>query len=575
MYVDMKQTIPELYSKNPKIFFTPETPGSEKAAKIVEIAVNDRWTRLKMKKIFRDSIKSAKLYGVCAFKTYFNFKSSSKKEEWDDRILNDDVRTDRVPLKQLLKDPDCGWLTSPYIVHEVEAKVDTIKKKFNLKKEDNVTVVRSTQGSKGVDDPLVRSDFQYGRYYEIEDREEGKVSTIVEGVDRWAKKPEAKKYPYDTMYDFIMYNDIPDRPDVLSDYHFWSAQLKEVSIYRTMQLNHARKGNAKYKWSGPNRPTENQKSQIRSSKDSTVIELEPGQDVNPMQHASLDPNIFNVEQIVRGDIQLISKNAPRQSLGKKTATEVQAVEQASQQVSSENLERLDDVIESIATKWAVLMQNNYKAEKMIKITGMTEGDFIGLQDSIGEDAIEGANNQAFLKVSSNNLEGKVRAKVSAGSTAPDNDQARQARVAQFLAAVAQAGATQALDIEEVVKELEEIFQVENDNLTIKKDNPMEESRLLNADVYVAPKISENHLAHLEIHQRESNNSNANMAHILGHKMFAKQMEANQQATQATAAPQTPQTGQSFVGQDLLSQLNQGGAPSEVPPVGGNVPQGVQ
>lgn len=578
-YVDLKQSIPQYYSKNPKIFFEPEQPGSEKTAEIFEIIVNQKWDKLKMKSVMRDGIKTAKLYGMCGFKTYFNFQKEFVKDEWADRTQNDEVRTDRIPLKNLLKDPSASsWETSPWIAHKVECLVEDIAEKFDLKVEE-ITVTRSAEGSSDAKES-VKTDFQFGTYYEIEDRKNGTVGVIVEGIDKWAKGPDKKTYDFDSMYDFLSYNDIPDRPNVLSDYTFWRQQAYEVSRFRTMLINHAKKGVAKYKWVGV-APTENQQTQVKSSQDSTIVELSVGQDIVRFDAAQIDPQIFQADAAVRQDIQLISKQAPRQAVGQdKTATEVKAVEAAAQEVTSENLEALEEVMASIAGKWASLMKANYTATRVISLTEMSEAKFRGFKDKMGE-IVKGDQDRPFISITNKNLKGEVCAKVKAGSTLPDSDRARMAKLtgfSQFVASIP--GLSAGIDMEELLDEAVNVFDVRNDNLLLRKDNPMEESRLLNAGVFISAKLSEDHDKHIQIHEMESNGNQQNIIHLLEHKEFKKQIEENQKAAQASQLKklQEQPTGQSFVGQQgPLPPIQPGqpqGLPMGPPQTGGLKPPGV-
>jgi hypothetical protein len=561
----MKQSIPQLYSKNPFIFFKPTSPGAENAAEVFELLVNQKWPQRKMKQTMRDGIKTCKLFGVCGFKTFYYFKDKNEvQREWDDRIENDDVRTDRVPLKELLKDPDSTWKNSPWIAHEIRAIKDDIVKQFKIKNPQEVTVVQSTAKSAEMNVPDdVRSDFQYGRYWEIEDRRNGETLVIVDGVERILNKKK-KDYPFETMYDFLEYNDIPDRPYTLSDYKFWRSQLIELALYRSMVLNHARKGTAKYKAVGP-KLEEGQLSQLKTSADSSVVQLNNGQDVVPFQHANIDPNVLNAMGLVQSDIQLISKQAPRQNVGSdKTATEVKAVEFAAREVSSEQLEALEEVMGSIAQKWAQLMHANYNTTRVVALTEMTEAEFMGFQESLGEETIQGDPKAPFLMVNKNTLNEKVKAGVKAGSTAPDSQASRAQKFQGFAQFVSQSPQLMAgVDVEEMLKEATEVFDVRNENLTKDKDNPMEESRLLNANAFVAPKISEDHAQHIAIHERETNGSEANVIHILAHKMFQAQLEAIQGPGLQGGGPGQPgiDSGQSF--QALVNQL-QGQAPQEAP-----------
>jgi len=569
VYVDMKQTVPELYSKNPYIYFSPEEPSAEAECDIFELAVNNKWNDMGMKEKGRELVKSTKLFGVCAFKTYYVLNDPDAVNEDEDPFAekkNDDIFTERVPLKNLLKSPDHTWKDSPWIAHEVCEKVDTIAKKFNIKDRKDITVESSTKNSGSQKwDAYVMSDFQYGTYYEIEDRENGEIIVIVEGLNKFAKNPKKKTYPYRTMYDFLTYNDIPDRPNVLSDYYFWQDQLLEVAKFRTMFMNHARKGSSKYKITTANPLTEKQRTQLRSSEESSFVELSPDQDIQPMLSAPVDPSIIQAEAVARADIQLISKSSPVQMVGQdKTATEVKAVEFARKEITSESLERLEEVLASVAQKHVLLMQKEYQASRLVKLTDMPEALFLNMKDK-HKDLLQGDAKHPFLKLNGSMLKKKVRAKVRAGSTTPDTQESRISKLRAFTQFVS-ASPTLAgqVDTQELVKEAVEAFGLENDNLLIKKDNPAEENALLNRGVYLAPKITEDHEKHLEVHKKDPNMTAEKQLHMLGHELFKKQIEQNKQGeikSSQLKALEQPITGGSFNGMQnpIQGQMPQQGA----------------
>jgi len=582
VYVDMKQSVSEYYSKNPKIFVEPDEPGAEADARAAELIVNKKWGDLKMKKVCRAAIKSAKFDGVCAFKTYFNFKKDFIKDEWDDRVQNDEVRTDRVPLKYLLKDSTSPcWEASPWIVQECRAKREDIADRFEVKK-DQITVTAAEPGTEKYAAD-VKEDFEYGTFYEIEDRRKGTVSYIVDGIAGFVQGPDKKRYPYDTMYDFLTYNDIPERSDPLGDYEFWRDQLMELATYRTMEVAHAKKGNSKYIVTAQTKLTEEQIAQIKSSDDAVIVTLKPDQAVVALQHAQLDASIYQAENACRQDIQIISKQALRQMPGTdKTATEVKAVEMAASQQVSENMERLEECMASIANKWIALMQKNYTSTRMISLSAMSSSAFLSEQNTMG-DMLQGNEKHPFVKMTKKNISKKLKASIKAGSTMADNDQSRMARFQGFAGFVATAQLMAGVDHEELLTEAAEVFGVENDNLLLRKDNPMEESRLLNNGVYIAPKISEDHPYHLEVHRRESNNSTENVIHILGHELFEAQKKAMEQAKAVTAPPapqgmpqpggMPPGNGASFNGMMPLPPMPGGEGPVGQPQAGPLPPGG--
>ncbi|MGD9600057.1 MAG: hypothetical protein AB7P94_17415 [Steroidobacteraceae bacterium] len=570
----MKQSIPNYYSKNPKIFFDPTTPSSEDKAEVMELAVNQKWAELKMKRVIREGIKATKLGGVCAFKTYFYFKKDGSKDDWSGRIKNDDVRTDYITVDKLLKDASAtSYETSWWVGHEVDALVDDIVERFNISKEkaDQITVTRTDSEN---DDPLDQENrINYGRYIEIEDRRNKEKLVIVEGLETFAVKPTKLDLPFDSMYDFLSYNSIPSKSDPRSDYFFWQGQLKEICIYRTMQIRHALKGSSKYKTRGE-QLDEDQLAQLKSSADSTVVNLKANQDIEPFNHATVDPAVFQGEQVARADIQLISKQAPRQGGGDKTATEVKAVEMASREITSENLELLEEIIVSIAKKWAVLMHKHYTSSRVIKLTEMSSAEFMGFKDKFG-DKVNGNSNRPFLTITNKDMTDEVTARINSGSTAPDSDQARRSNLIGFTQVVAGIPEfKQRIDPDEFLDELVKVFSLENENITIRKHDPIEESRLLNSGMFVAPKLTEDHVAHLIVHERDGNGNEANEAHKQAHRLFERQMRVSREAQQVSGQiqqQQSPVTGQSFVG------APNAGATTGLPtgsPINGGKPQGV-
>ena len=593
VYVDMKQDIANKYSKDPKLFFHPENPESELSAELMEHTVNIKWKELKMKDIVREAIQNAKLDGVCAFKTYFNFKKDNIEDDWSGRIKNDDVRTDVVPLACLLKDPDApSYQKSPWIAHKIHAQRDDIAKRFGIRGEDKdmITVTESTPGSSDLAYEE-KGDFQYGTYYEIEDRKNKKLLYIVEGLNGFQERKDFPDENIITMYDFLEYNGIPGRSNPRADYYFWLSHIKEVSAFRSMRFNKALKGSSKTIVRGQ-RLESWQKDQLTSTEESNYVELFPDQTIEPFVPGQIDQNVFTAEQSARADIQLLSKQAPRQSsIGEsKTATEVVAIEQAQQEITSEARDRLDQVLESIANKWVILMQKNYDASRFIRITGMPYADFHALKarfKDVDEDIVQGTDANPFLKINKNVLQGKIHVSIQSGSTAPDNDQTRMQKIMGFVQAVGQLGLTQTLDPKEVIDELIQVFGVESDNLTIQKDNPVEESRLLSAGAFFSPRMNDDHDLHLQIHERENKGSDEEQIHMMIHRIFKRQNDKMKEATQRIALErqsQQPQvSGQSFatdqqgqVGPQSLEQQGQvsPGAPAGNLNGGGLPPQGV-
>jgi hypothetical protein len=149
----------------------------------------------------------------------------------------------------------------------------------------------------------------------------------------------------------------------------------------------------------------------------------------------------------------------------------------------------------------------------------------------------------------------VKVEIQAGSTMPDNDQTRMQKLMGFIEAVTKMGFTQYLDPDAVMDELIEAFGVRDENLTAKKDTPIEESKILQSGLFFAPRMSDDHEAHLMIHERESKGTDEEHVHMMLHRMFQKQSEKMQQVQQTLAMKRMqPQVGgQSFMN-DMQAQV---------------------
>ena len=569
VYVDLNQSISQLYAKDPKIFFEPMKPEADKPCEIFEILVNQKWVTHKMKDVVRDAVKAVKLSGVCAFKTYFYFNDEVQLDEWNDRIQNDDVRTDLILIDSILKDADApSYEKSPWIAHKLTAQIDFIAKRFGIKDRDEIAKTSSTAGSYDLPDDE-KEDFQYGTYWEIEDRRNGQIFYLVDGVKDRVFDVKEKSYPYITMYDFLYYNKVPTSSTIHSDYFFVKDQLSEACLFRTHMSNHARKGSSKYITRGQ-AFTPEQESALQSADDTARVHLEAGQTVESLQHANLDPQIAQCLQLSVSDIQLILKQIPSQSPVEKTATEIKSNEMAAVKVTNDRLDALEDVMASIATKWAKLMHKNYSSTRVINLTEMTEAEFMGFQEKF-EGKIQGNNERGFMTITSKDLSDQVVAKVKAGSTLPDSEQTRISKFMNFGKFVQSIGAQGALDNEEVLHDAVQIFGLENENILKDKDDPYKESKLLSSGVYVPVKMSDDDDYHLMTHMSSSDPATRTpeeTLHIVTHEIQKAQkarMQAIMQSRVSSAMMNQPNSGSPITGAASL-----GMNPNNIPLP--NVPQ---
>lgn len=578
-YVDVRSTIPKLYSQNPYIYIDPETPEADLKAEVLELLVNvladKKWH---LKRRMRDVIKAAKLDGRAYLKTSYKFKKDLIGRDYVGDQPNDEICIDVVLRKNLIIPRDCSnvW-DARWVIHRIQDQIGNIRNKFKLKDTDKPLFVedRAVEADNSMSCEE-KEDFQYGEFFEIEDRVERTLSIIVSGVDGFV---ESRKFPYDffSMYTPIEWNDIPGNNDTHCDLHFWKRQLRQIAEDETMRYNHSRKLNAKYIHQGPEKLDDDQISALTSYKDSIYLYLQPGHSITPLQHATMGQEFYLAAQTTRQDAMIVSgMNEMKQGLpqSRKTAREAMAIVAESQDVIGDRAALIEDAVADVVLKCIILIQSFYDTTRVIAITGMEQAQFLGIKDRLPEKAdgmqLLGSAKQPFVSfVGNRDLTGKMGVRIKAGAAQPvDEMQRKEDFMALIQVAASNPIIAAAIDPKEALKEFAKILHIENKNIIIDPKSPEQENALLKRNIPVMPNISENHDDHLARHKRENNGTEAFIMHQLGHQLL-KAFVGN---SQLQAPAQLKQAGE--LSQDNISGLPQGSSvpPSAMPqPTGGMPP----
>lgn len=566
-YVDVRSSLPKLYSQSPYFYFDPDTPEADLSAELMEKVVNSikdkKWF---LKKRAREWIVGAKLKGRAYLKVSYKFEKADGEELVGDEP-NDEILIQYVDREDLIVDPNaCSVDSARWVAHKIKAPISEIRRKFNLKSEDKISSEEDQKdyldGEKVPSEE--RDDFQYGTYFEIEDRSNHELSYIVSGLDGFAEKPKEMPYGYFSMYTPLEWNRLPKKLDTKADLHFWWGQLVNLAETKTQQAHHRRKLNSKYKKIGPTPLKEEQIDDLTSYDDGTVVDLGQGNDVVPFQHAQLGQEVYLGEQSLRQDIAIISgMNEMKQGVpqSQKTAREAMAIVQESQDVVSDRVGLIEEALESVMAKCVWLMQNFYDTTRMVSLSGMEEVEFLGYKEKYPNN-FKGTADKPFVEfVGKRDLLGKMSISIKAGSSMPTNEAQRKQDLIEFLGLIKQAPQLiSAIDPKEVLKEGARIFHIENKGIIFDPKTPEQENALLKRNVPVMPHYNESHEQHIAGHERENNGSPAFIAHILNHKLMKAFIEQSQ--LNSPAGPTYAQPANGELSQENISGFPQG---SSVPP----------
>ena len=574
-YVDVRSSIPKLYSQNPYILIDPLTPEADLHAELMEKIVNSKLEDWHLKDRIEDLIKGCKLNGRAYLKVSYKFDKDKIGREFVGDEANDEICINYVARDELIIPRDAKCVQSArWVAHKIKAPIKDIREKFNLRKDDKPT----TDCDKIVhDDERMpeeeKEDFKYGTYYEIEDREKHTLAIIVEGVDRFVEKPYSHPYDFYTMYVTLEWNNIPSKSDTKADLHFWWRQLIELCEIKTQQHNHRRKLNSKYKWRGSS-PTDDQINDLTTYRDATVVQLKADQDIEPMSHATIGQEVYLSENSLRQDITVVSgMNEMKQGLPQvqKTAREAMAIVGEAQDVMSYRAGKLEAVIAEVINKCVWLIQNRYDTTKVISLTNMEEAEYLGFKEKIKSEKIEvlGSSRRPFLKFVGTDLMGKMKVRVKAGSTLPVNEAQRKQDITTLIDLMGKSPQmAAAVDTKELLKEIAKLLHIENKRILLDSKTPEQENSLLKRNIPVLPAMNENHDEHLAAHQLEHNNTPAFIMHVFAHNLMKSFLDKSQFYGQVQQSQQPPG------GLPNLSQNNISGFPQGSSVPASAIPQAV-
>lgn len=548
VYPDVKQSVAANYSKNPKVFFEPENPQSEKAATIFEALNTHLMEKLKFKKLMRGVIRSAKFDPVVATKTFYRYSSKVSKTVFNDTVHNDEVYTELVLCKYLLKDKSAPtYEKSSWIGHIDRDSAYNLQERFGLSDDDLLKIAHNSdtpelKNTSGKD----RYKYIYSDYYEIEDRVAGKIFYIIEGIDRILGEKE-KRYKFDSMYDFFEPNYVEGSEERHSDLYYWRNQRADYNRMRRIINDSADKSAPKTILKG--NWSENEISQLKDGTIRGIIHVkDQTKSIESLQHSQVDPIVSRNLGVIQGEAQLIAKNVIPSPSNDKTATEIKANEMAAQEIESEYRELLEEMMASIAFKWMSLAQQHYTTKRVIRLTGYSDAEYLGFKNDLG-DIYKEDGKKKFLEFDKSKLEGDVTVTIEAGSTLPDNEQARFNSFngfAGFISKVPEARAE--IDMARLIEEAQDVYKVRNQGLIKSKNSPYEENKLLVSGMWVSPQMSDDDAYHLSVHMAEGTDSPEKELHMYVHQ---KQLEIKQASmmnsmptggAQGDFSPQTSPTG---------------------------------
>jgi len=391
----IRNFIPSLYMKDPKIFVEPTQDGIEGNAAILESVVNKEWRIRKCKYQTRLTLLDAAIFGWGVAKAGYRFNDEVAKNAIKDGEINYSIleKADcpfvkRISVFNFLWDfiradhlDESRWATEIYFRNYDDVIADsrfvntefiTAGALYDLK-EDIMGGVRDRTFIV----PGVPDDEGFVALYDIYDKKYDQLITLSEACHlphRVIDNP-FPSMERDSPFELLRLDDVPDEPFPPSMIALIEDQIYEQDRIRTTQFSHRRRFVRKYWYVEKmiDRPALNA---LKYGEDGALIKLKQPGMVGPIDDAPQSQDQLISEQSAKQDIiEITGSSSEIRVPSKKTATQTRRESFIDDIRTVDKQVMVGDFMSSLVRKFAAIIQDFYDTPRAIKISGEGLGKF--------------------------------------------------------------------------------------------------------------------------------------------------------------------------------------------------------
>lgn len=410
IFAILRSMLPRIYFTNPQVVVTNEVPGYYLQSKIVQKIDNKMIRKTKLKQTLKELILDAGLCGtvplLTGFDTAYGYDPRFKETVTDDEgrdieiggtLLQFDEKTgDRLEYDQHII-PGKPWADKirpeffmvPYgydRLHKVPWEMrmyvrhlDDVKKDPRLiNKKDikaNAITTFDWMKEKKLHQMMPKQNFgDFVFLWEIRDLKTGRLMIMQEGHKKFLynEKDELQKFgnPYMELtfnYDPLTYWGIPDAK-------YLEDQQLAINEVRTLQMEHRRISKLRFIYDENIITDDNEITKVQT--EDTGVGIKANGDVDkaikifqPYVPPDFDMNVDAIRKDARESVGLGRNQAGEFEGGRRTATESQIVQMASQIRISERKDMVADLLVDIVEKYNQYMFSEYNVQQVEDIIG--------------------------------------------------------------------------------------------------------------------------------------------------------------------------------------------------------------
>lgn len=459
VFANIRAIVPRLNHRNPKIFVKPKkkpfrTNGglfdTIASSVYVELLLNYYYKELQVKREARKCLYDALLSPFGVMELGYTVETEKIKDdeliETNELISADAPYCIRRDPKDFRSDPegidsqlnDSRWIALRWVkpLNDIKknprfSNTSSLKPNFTVKTDFGSRVM----GSDSVVDP--DSGDMWGRVegWDIWDRKEKRILTVVEGHDRFLRNDkswplELDGFPVEILYFNENATDFYPIPDTWM-YLDLQDELNRVS---SMQMSHIARISQRRYICRENSLTQEEKYKLAHGGDGTIVEtsMNPQDSILPVADATISQDIYMLRQGLKKTIREIAGVSDSEMMSStkfESATEPQLIEQAAQSLRGDQQATFEGFVVRVVSKLSKICQQTIESVDIpVSNEQMADND---IQPYIRKklEKIVGENGATvllpWLSMSKDDIAGDYIYDIEIGSTMPVNDETRK------------------------------------------------------------------------------------------------------------------------------------------------------
>lgn len=458
IYSIVRAIIPRLNHKAPKIYVKPKKKpyrtneglfDTIAASVNVELMLNYYYKELSLKREMRKCLYDAILSPIGIMQLGYTLETEKIKDddllEVNELIKADSpfaVRRDPADFRSDPEGVDTHLTDSQWIALRWVKKLDDLKRNTkysnttNLKPNFSVkTNFGSVKGSNDIPDPSDNDLWGRVEGWDIWDRKEHRIYSIVEGHDRFLRNEkewpmEFDGFPVETLYfneNATDFYPIPDTWMVLD-------MQDELNRISSMQMDHIKRISQRRYITRENALTAEEKHKLAVGGDGTIIEtsMNPQDSILPVEDATISQDIYMIRQGLKKTIREMAGVSDAEMLSStkfESATEPRLIEMAAQTIRGDQQASFEDFVVRVVSKLSKICQQTMGDIDIPLSNNQLADQDIQPYISKKLEKIVGPNGATVLlpwmSMSKADIAGDYIYDIEIGSTMPINDETRK------------------------------------------------------------------------------------------------------------------------------------------------------